>query len=124
MLEIEQHLMAIRDLADTCLRDHPSELNGEQRSIMQTSSINAQGLIELMPILDDLRRQQGHMTAVTSMSHEWRTPLTSILGYRRMVQTETFGPVAVVLGEKLDQIQAHAKAVWNWSTPNSFAQLP
>jgi|GEM_PF-4805449 len=123
MREVQPHLTAIYALADACLREQAAVLTVEQVNVLQTILTNAQHCIGLIPVLDELRRKQGHVAAVTQMSTEWRTPLTSILGYCQIGRDDMGRSAPIAFGEALTQIQDHTKAVWNWSTPNDFAQL-
>src|SRR4051794_10791445 len=76
-------------LVDECLNNTNSNL--EQQRVLATIVNNIQLLSTRLPNLEQLHESTTHEQALKVMSHEWRTPITSILGFCTMIKQGVFG---------------------------------
>lgn len=74
---------------------------------------SANNMIErLGKLYRDLETADKHKSQfLSNMSHEFRTPMNSILGYTELIRDEIYGPVPEKIAEPLERVDANGKVL-------------
>ena len=85
--------MEVIDLCESLLDDAHGPLNEEQRDFSLVILRNAHYFVQLTNRYAEIITQMRNGQTYSGITHEWRTPLVSVIGYSELLADGLVGPV-------------------------------
>lgn len=116
LADIEQRISQINQLAARLLAEDARSWDDWHLQWLRSIKDNAEALVSMAPDIRSIFKSLGDVTpyqAFNVISHEFRTPITSIRGHSKAMLDETMVPLSANQRRDIGRINQLAEEVWN-----------